>query len=447
MTTEITRAQVYAAISKSHCFVPDFTTREKTALTWNKVYISIQEGNIRFVELNFLQRIIRYLAGSLWYADTIFTDKTSLEKVKEYVHGIKTEPVYHNLLVMDLLSKAQTTSDFICLQQMVGNCSEQNGFSEGFLSESISLARQNLKMGMNITKVLDSLNKALLHEILGLTEEDYLPSRQIRVPYEIKNVFEEGIEKANRAIQDIGSPQTLVSYLKALGALEKINKHLENLPEALRPFLTQESGKQIVQDLRDTLILNQAHPSLIKAYLEDEQQIVNRLCYHAGLESTSLSRQVKDRMKEYRAAVVKELDAKYQVAEVDSQNDSFSASCNRYQKSTKTTWREQIADEIFRDAELTKVRIEEDKRGFTLDEYSQWIKNPQSPIGLPELKILSKITGRPVVIVKQVVRMSFYFEWVDGINLDLDQKPIILNEIKKGIWGAVEPIQATATLI
>jgi hypothetical protein len=446
----ITRAQVYVALCKSNCFVPDFRAREKTALTWNKVYISIQEGKLCFVELNFLHRIFRYIVGSLWYSDTIFADKAELEKVKEYVHSIKAQLADQNPVAMDLLSKAQTTSDFICLQHMLGNSGEQNGFSEDFLSEAISLVRKNPddKMWMNIKKVLDSqsaakLNKALLHEILGLKEGDDLPSRQIGVPCEIKDVFEEGIEKANGALKDIGSPQTLASYLKALGKLEKINKDLDSLPEVLRPYLAQESGKQMVENLSDSLIVSQAHRSLVKAYLEDEQQIANRLCYHAGLETTFLSSQVKEKMKEYRAAVVKELDNNYQVAKIDYKTDSFSACCARYQKPTKMTWREQITDELFRDAEYQTLggdRIKEDKREFTLDQYSQWIKKPQSSIGLPELKMFSKLSGHPVVIVKQVAGMGFfYFIWINGINLDFDKEPIILDLDNKGIWSPVEP--------
>jgi hypothetical protein len=398
MTLAITRARVCEALSKAECFVPDFTTRKKTALSWNKVYISIQGDELRFVELNFLQRIIRYLAGCICHTDTIFRDKATLEKVKEYVHSLKDE--LRDPIAMNLLSRAQTTTDFICLRYMLRNSSEQNDFSEGFLSEAITLARQNPKMGMDITKALTCINKALLHEILGHAEEDYLPSLQIEVPYEIKDAFEEGIEKAKGALKAIGSPQTLVSYLKALGKLEKANKDLDHLPEVLRPFLTEESGQKMVQDLNEWLIIKQAHPSIRKAYLEDEQQIACRLCYHAGLESTALRTQIKERVKEYRAAAMKELDAHYEIAPLGPQTDSFLACCNRYQKSTKGTCREQ-----------------------------------QSPVGLPEFKS----TDRPVVIVKLQHKMfaGFCFEWIDGINLDFDKKPIILN-VEKEIWSPVE---------
>lgn len=384
MTLAITRARVCEALSKAECFVPDFTTRKKTALTWNKVYISIQSDELRFIELNFFQRIIRYIAGCIWYADTIFRDKDALEKVKGYVRSLKDE--LRDPIAMNLLSKAQTTTDFNCLWYMLRNCSEQNDFSEEFLSEAISLAKQNPKMGMNITKAFDaSINKALLHEIFGHAE-DSLPILQIEVPYQIKYAFEEGIEKANNTLKSIGSPQTLVGYLKALGTLEKINKELDNLPEVLRPFLTVESGQKMVQDLSDWLVVKKVHASISKAYLEDEQQIVNRLCYHAGLESTALRTQIKERENEYRAAAMKELDAHYDVVK-----------CNRYQKSTKETSREQ------------------------------------------QLTMLSKSTGRPVVIVQLQYKMSagLCFKWIDGINLDFDEKPIILN-IEKEIWNPVE---------
>jgi hypothetical protein len=366
MTQVITRARVCEALCKAECFVPDFTTRKKTALTWNKVYISIQEGELRFIELNFLQRIIRYLAGCIWYTDTIFRDKAALEKVKGYVRRLKVE---RDPIAMNLLPKAQTTTDFICLGYMLGNDSEQRGFSEEFLSEAIAVARQEDKM--NIVKTLDpSLDKSLLHEILGLKEEDPLPVLHINAPDEIKYAFEDKIEKANGVLKE--SPRTLVGYLKALGALEKVNQELDNLPEVLRPFLSEESGQKMVQDLSDWLVVKKVHASISKAYLEDERQIVHRLCYHAGLESTDLRTQIKERVKEYRDAAMKELDAHYTLG---SQSNS----------------------------------------------------------------LLSKSTDRPVVIVKHQHKMfvGLYFEWIDGINLDLDHKPIILN-VEKEIWSLVE---------
>ncbi|HEY5236459.1 MAG TPA: hypothetical protein VIJ14_09800, partial [Rhabdochlamydiaceae bacterium] len=72
MTTAVTRAQVREALRLSQCLVPDFTTREKATLVWSKVYIAIDGNKLRFVELNFLERIIRYLAGCAFYTDTIF---------------------------------------------------------------------------------------------------------------------------------------------------------------------------------------------------------------------------------------------------------------------------------------------------------------------------------------------------------------------------------------
>lgn len=384
MTTATTRAQVCTALISSKCIVPDFITRRKTSLVWNKVYISIQEGELRFIELNFFQRIIRYLAGCICYTDTIFRDKAVLEKVKEYVHALKSE--LPDPLAMNLLPKAQTTTDFICLGYMLRNGCEQEGFSETFLSEAIAVARKNPKMGINIAKALDNLDKALLHEILGVKEEDPPPILHIEAPDEIKDTFD--------VLKKIGSTQTLFGYLKALGALEKINQDLDNLPEVLRPFLMEESGQKMVQDLSYCLIVKKVHPFISKAYLEDEQQIVYRLCYHAGLVPTALRTQIQERVKEYRAASMKELDAHYDVVNLGSQSDSFSACCNRYQKSTKS---------------------------------------------FSELTELSMSTGRPVVIVKLQHKMfvGSHFEWIKGINLDFDQKPIILN-VEKEIWSPVE---------
>ena len=228
--------------------------------------------------------------------------------------------------------------------------------------------------------------------------------------------------------------------MKGFVEFEKINKSLDNLPEVLRPFLAKESGKQMVLDLRNSLISSRALPSIIKAYLEDEQQIVNRLYYHTDLALTArpspdLSQLVKEKMEDCKARARVELNCFYEVVDLGPQTDSFSASCNRCQKLTGMTWREKIANEFFRDAEyrmLAKAR-----NAVTLDQYSKWIRHPLSPIGLPELKMLSKITGRPVLIVKL---KDDCFEWIDRINLDFDRKPIILNK-KKGIWSPVEKLE------
>jgi hypothetical protein len=487
MTSAITRAQVYEALSKSNCFIPDFRTQEKTILTWSKVYISIQEGKLRFVELNFLQRIIRYL--SIWYADTIFTDKSVVERVKEYIHAIKTAPAYHDPIAVELLPKAQTTSDYKCLENMFKACemipdnsqeviedlevlqrqvtelskkSQGDGFSKDFLSAAIALAREKLKknsddkLWQSITEVfLNTLgikaasnSETLLREVLGLPKEVEFPSRQIRVPDEITNAFKEVIHKANTAL-GIDYAATVESLLKGYGELEKIHKKLDNLPEVLRPFLAKESGRRMVFDLRDSLTSVRALPSIVKAYLYDEQQICNRLYYHANLDfsarpSPDFCKQVKEIMEECKTKTEAELKFYYEAVDLGPQRDFFSASCNRYQTLTGMTWREKIADELFKDVEYKTLAGDRIKgKEVTLEQYSKWIRNPLSPIGLPELKMLSKLTGRPVLIVKW---KDDYFNWINGINLDGDQKPIILSK-KNGIWRPVEKLHLNIDLI
>ena len=443
MTTEITRAQVREALSLSKCLVPDFTTREKATLSWSKVYVSIQDGELRFVELNFFQRIIRYLVGCSWYTDTIFTDKAALEKVKTFVHGIKAEPSYHDPIAMELLPKVKTATDRVCLWDMLENCkgndeeaigdlaalqkrveelgAGRGGFSENFLSAAIVLARQNLKknpedeMWRNITEVfvnnlnweVGTKNEALLRQVLGLPEAMFhFPSQQIEVSDEITAKLKEGLEqaKATDVVMEMG---TLKKCLKTLDAFEKIYKALDNLPEVLRPFLTQESGKQMVLDLRNRLINSGVHPSIVKAYLEDEKLIAERLYFHADLSSITpspieLTKEAWDIMIKCKLDVLREISSSYEVIDLGPQSKSFLDCYGRYSK--------------------------------TID-----LEKLESPIyfpGLQVLSLLSKTTGRPVLVV--CLEDS---KWIEGINLGFEEEPIILNVDNKGIWCPVEKIQ------
>ncbi|HEY5234854.1 MAG TPA: hypothetical protein VIJ14_01645, partial [Rhabdochlamydiaceae bacterium] len=321
-------------------------------------------------------------------------------------------------------------------------------------------ARQKLtknpedKMWMNITKVLNTtlgwnagINTNLLNEILGFPDDSDLSSQRIEVPDEIKDAFGEGIAKTSGGLRLVSSNLTLRDHLEVLGELEKINQCLDNLPEVLRPFLAQESGKQMVHDLSVRLIDSGAHVSIVRAYLGDEQQIVSRLYYHADLDSiifqhTELSRQVKSRMDSQRAAVMSNINSSYGVTELLPRIDSFSDSCDSFQDSGRMSWRELIFGELSTDPDfqkLIKARIKEDTKlqGFTLERYSEWIREPLSPIGLPEVTVLSKITGRPVLIVRLGMGN---FKWIDGINLDFAKEPIILNVNEEEMWAPVERI-------
>ncbi len=68
--------------------ITDFSTRTKTLFVWKKVYISIVEGKVGFVELNLFQRAARYLFK--YHADTIL-EKETRDKVVTHVRVILEE--------------------------------------------------------------------------------------------------------------------------------------------------------------------------------------------------------------------------------------------------------------------------------------------------------------------------------------------------------------------
>lgn len=476
MTAAVTRARVCQALRVATCPVPDFLTRNKTSLVWSKVYISIQDGKLCFIELNLLQRIIRYLIGS--YVDTIL-DIATLNKVKDYVHSIKTATDYNSIATI-LLEEVRAKHDYSCLRNMLRNCNDrevvgvmeasmemvggclEEGFSDDFLSVAITLAKQNLKRNpddmmwqsiteafpydININTVLS--NEGLLREILGLPYMFQLPSQCIIVQdKKIEKAVIKRLQKVKNILEECLQIKTLRADLKILDLLEKIDKDKE-LPEVLRPYCFK-----IEPALKEALLSSRVYPSLVEAYLEDKKQIAGRLFYHMylGFVHPLLSDRNASRGY-YINAVMNELRAHYGVAETSNM-----------------TWREQIGNELFK----AEHRVFADRRAkeltLTLNEYFQWIEDPQSSIALPELELLSKITGRPVVIVflkKKEPIMSYvhneaiwYFEedeciepltfeadneeiwhaeWIDGINLSFDKEPIIFNIANKENWSPVE---------
>lgn len=430
MTAAIARARVCEALRVATCRVPDFVTRKKTSLVWNKVYISIQDGKLRFVELNLLQRIIRYLIGS--YTDTIL-DKVTLEKVKEYVHSIKTATDCDSIAAI-LLEEARAKHDCDCIRNMLGNCNNQEamelvepfleeGFSEDFLSVAITLARENLiknpedKMWQSMTEVfLYNLNfeavltnEGLLREVLGLPFLFQLPSQCIIVQdKEIEEAVRKRLQKVKDTLEKCLQAKTLRDDLKILDLLEKIDNDKE-LPEVLRPYCFK-----IEQALRDALVNSRVYPSLVQAYLEDQKQIAGRLFYHMDL--SFVHPLLSDRnasQRYYRDAVMNELCANYEVA------DPCSA---------KMTWREQIANGLFKAEHRVLADARAKELELTLDQYFQWIEDPQSSIALPELELLSRITGQPVVIVCLKKKEN------KKINHSFEKEPIISYVNNENIW-------------
>lgn len=72
--------------------ITDFSTRTKTLFVWKKVYISIVEGKVGFVELSLFQRAIRYLFK--YHANTILKKETRdkvVTDVREILEEISRE--------------------------------------------------------------------------------------------------------------------------------------------------------------------------------------------------------------------------------------------------------------------------------------------------------------------------------------------------------------------
>ncbi len=424
----ITRPHIREAMSNSNCPVPDFTQREKATLAWSKVYIDLGQ----------LHRGtgIHYLVGCIRYGNTIFTDKATLEKVKEYFYRIKTAPAYLHPIAKELFPKAKKLSDFTCLHYMLdyylrvaaredvrddlydvlrdvdykltsGRLEE--GFSGKFLLEAFSLARKNLKRNP------DDLMCAVIERVLCNSRGHNQVVINNALPEEIADLFVEKIASAKKTLDSIEVPNTQKGFLKALGVLKKIKQDLD-------------------------------FPKVMRRFPNDEKQIAGRLYFTADLSDRvaqnylNLCQIVKTNMKDYRAAVMKDLSSSFRIAYFGIGTDSFSASCQDYQRSVKGSWRERIADELSKDADyrtLVEARIRKEDsvlEGFTFEEYCQWIRDPQSPIGRPELTALSKITQRPVLVVHS---KGGHFEWIKGINLDFDEDPLIFN-FNEGVWSPVE---------
>jgi hypothetical protein len=86
---------------------------------------------------------------------------------------------------------------------------------------------------------------------------------------------------------------------------------------------------------------------------------------------------------------------------------------------------------------LIAERIKTDKKlaGFSLKQYCEWICQPTSPVGRPELEAFSQISGCPVLVVQN-------FVWKDGINLNFDKDPLVFLVDEDGVWRALSPLRS-----
>jgi hypothetical protein len=336
----------------------------------------------------------------------------------------------------------------------------KDGFSDKFLFEAIELARENLEknpddsMWLAIANHFDAIpdgeqvNKALLREILGLPSEGPLVRQQIEAPEAIKTLVRDRWESVERVLDSMTRREPglkLKGYLNCLAELEKLHGYLNEVKEAIRVFLTEKtSGIEMMEQLRRKLIDAGAHQEIVEAYLDE--QIVDRVLYHAELlyDLPGLSMSIDDRIAAYRKAASWEIASNYGFVHMDTTGDSFALSCKKLQSVPQINWRDQIAFKLSMMSQenekyraLIAERIKTDKKlaGFSLKQYCEWICQPTSPVGRPELEAFSQISGCPVLVVQN-------FVWKDGINLNFDKDPLVFLVDEDGVWRALSPLRS-----
>ena len=204
-----------------------------------KVYVSHKDNNLSFVELNWINKIVRWLG---WHKDTVFSPAAqgTLAKVKEYVDGILTESQMFKA-VESLLPKAQTSGDMRCLREIlichqgtetneinntyikeqIGACVDKMGalafdprFSEPFLDAAIESASKDNMIWEKIEETLKgdtntdrgALNLALLNEIRGQSVK--VPCQNLLISEDIKTAIRTEIDNlmySNRALPCVGN--------------------------------------------------------------------------------------------------------------------------------------------------------------------------------------------------------------------------------------------------
>ncbi|MGD0665880.1 MAG: hypothetical protein ABSA17_09195, partial [Rhabdochlamydiaceae bacterium] len=146
--------------------VPDFTKREKTNRVWSKVYVSIANDKVQFVELNPYSRFFWRLLG--WYKDTVIEEAT-LQKVRTYVHEILSSPDDQYIAELKKQKKAaQTREDYINLMKTLEKSLEELPTADTELQNNIRL---------DLAELLAYVKICLASKVLEEFKEDYLPSK------------------------------------------------------------------------------------------------------------------------------------------------------------------------------------------------------------------------------------------------------------------------------
>lgn len=146
--------------------VPDFTKREKTNNVWSKVYVSIANGKVQFVQLNPYARFFWSLLG--WYKDTIIEEKT-LQNVRNFVHEILTSPDDQYIAELKKQKRAaQTREDYIHLKKTLEDSIKKLPTDESKLHSDIRL---------DLAELLEVVEACLASTVLEEFKKDYLPSK------------------------------------------------------------------------------------------------------------------------------------------------------------------------------------------------------------------------------------------------------------------------------
>jgi hypothetical protein len=443
MASKIARSQVVLAMDCAPCTVPDFLKREKARLVWSKVFVSKQGNRIDFVELNLLQRILRYMTRGYWYGDTIINNKDFLCQVKITVSNIKTFPAYQDA-VLRLIPQAKHLEDCNCLIAMLKYCLNKTNhaeqredldrhiafieskyesgelrmkpmeFSDEFLTGAVALVREKHKkdpkdtLWETISKGFMSrpVTQKILKEIVGVPlDQEHL--RDIAVPSEAQAAFEQNLGSIQTDLNKLRPMGTLEENLETYGELEKFSQRLRHVKQVLEPFLEKPEGKGMIQTLYGQLM--QVHYVLVRAYLDGNEMMARRLFDRAAFTHQSwehwerIGEFVKGFKSRCEAAIVQTVDS-FKENPFDQHGDTFSVSCNQCVKRTDgRSWREVIAEELKQPhyQKLIKERIESDPTllGWTEADYCQKIMQPHAPSGYPEWVAFSNLVQAPVVVV------------------------------------------------
>ncbi len=451
MATAIIRSQVVLAMDSTPCSVPDFITRKKATLVWSKAYVSMQGDRIGFVELNLLERIVRYITRGYWYGDTIIIDKDVLRRIKIMVANIKSSPIYADP-VLRLIPKAKHLEDYDCLVAMLRYCislpqsnhdsqvradldrhirvieskygtqdlrMKPRDFSQEFLTAAVALVREKRKKDPKdpLWKTISDcflsnpLNERVLKEIVGIApDRDH--TRDIVVPSEAQAAFEESLTSIQDDLTKLRAMGSLEENLKTYGELEQFTVRLDSVKQVLAPFLEKPEGKAMIQTLYGKLI--QVNPVLVGAYLDGNEMKARRLFDRAAFSDQSCYQwqrisEFVTGMKNRCGEVILQTVNSFTENRVDQHGDTFSESCNQcVKRSDGRSWREVIAEELAHPEyrkpfyqHHIKDRLENDPAlsGWTKADYCQKINEPHAPIGYPEWVAFSLLVQAPVVVV------------------------------------------------